>query len=139
MEPPEGPLISYRRDRNLCDMLVHGKLNKINRECGVAGVACDKKSCAVCKIMVKDSAVISLRDGKIYELRKQEICGAWNVIYGLLCQKCDGIVYVGETERTLYERAKEHMAYIRLKRDKPVSIHFNNGNHGLEDLKIVII
>ncbi|KAH3733592.1 hypothetical protein DPMN_040023 [Dreissena polymorpha] len=43
------------------------------------------------------------------------------------------MVYVGETSRSLKERAKEHEADVRLRRDKPISQHFNGAGHRVQD------
>ena len=60
-------------------------------------------------------------------------------MYGLSCSACCKIIYVGETERSAGERIKEHIADIKHKRDKTVAIHFNSGNHTIQDLKIIIL
>ena len=48
-------------------------------------------------------------------------------------------MYVGETERTLEERAKEHLADVRLKRTSPVGQHFNQDGHTIDSMKIGIL
>ena len=60
-------------------------------------------------------------------------------MYGIQCQKCDKIVYVGKTERTVAERIKEHLADVRHKREKAVSFHFNSADHEITDFNLVII
>ncbi|KAH3833104.1 hypothetical protein DPMN_106405 [Dreissena polymorpha] len=44
------------------------------------------------------------------------------------------MVYVGETSRSLKERAKEHEADVRLRREKPISEHFNGAGHRVQDM-----
>ncbi|VDI35696.1 Hypothetical predicted protein [Mytilus galloprovincialis] len=56
-------------------------------------------------------------------------CQLVNLIYGLHCEKCNHYVYVGETERSLNERIKEHLADIRHDRDTAVAEHFNQEDH----------
>ncbi|KAH3840009.1 hypothetical protein DPMN_113450 [Dreissena polymorpha] len=46
------------------------------------------------------------------------------------------MVYVGETSRSLKERAKEHEADVRLRREKPISEHFNGAGHRVQDMGI---
>ena len=48
-------------------------------------------------------------------------------------------MYVGETERTIAERIKEHLADVRHKREKAVSFHFNSKDHDIADLNLIII
>ena len=66
-------------------------------------------------------------------------CKTSNVVYGLSCEICGKIVYVGETERTVGERIKEHIADIKHERDKAVAIHFSAANHTFKDLRFVIL
>ena len=42
--------------------------------------------------------------------------------------RCKKSVYVGETERAVKQRVKEHLWDIRGNKDKPVAIHFNQGD-----------
>ncbi|KAH3872358.1 hypothetical protein DPMN_035573 [Dreissena polymorpha] len=48
------------------------------------------------------------------------------------------MVYVGETSRSLKERAKEHEADVRLRREKPISEHFNGAGHRVQDMGITL-
>ena len=52
-------------------------------------------------------------------------CTTPNVIYLLTCNICKK-QYVGETKRAFVVRMKEHLADIRLKRDKPVANHIDS-------------
>ena len=52
-------------------------------------------------------------------------CTTPNVIYLLTCNVCKK-QYVGETKRAFVVRLKEHLADIRLKRDKPIANHINS-------------
>ncbi len=63
-----------------------------------------------------------------------------NVVYAISCSKYSTPVYVGETERTLRERMTEHLADIRLMREKPVAKHFTERDHrGVNDVEICIL
>ncbi|KAH3842365.1 hypothetical protein DPMN_115862 [Dreissena polymorpha] len=48
------------------------------------------------------------------------------------------MVYVGETSRSLKERAKEHEADVRLRRNKPISEHFNGAGHRVQDMGVSV-
>ena len=48
-------------------------------------------------------------------------------------------MYVGETERAVKQRVKEHLWDIRGNKDKPVAIHFNQGGHKEDDLEVHVI
>ena len=117
----EPPIIAYRRDRNLNDILVHGKHNRIFKTRGEESDSYpDKKVCDMSGYCPRNN------------------CKTTNVIYDLYCEICKNVVYVGETERTVGER-KEHLADIRHKRDKAVAIHFSAANHSFKDHKFVIL
>ena len=66
-------------------------------------------------------------------------CLVKNVVYGIYCKKCKRIVYVGETSRTVGERLKEHMADVRLGRDRAVAHHFRGEGHDIEDIGFKVL
>ena len=66
-------------------------------------------------------------------------CQSRNVIYGIICTSCKSTVYVGETERQLRERMTEHLRDVRLRRDKPINVHFNQGEHSQLDMGFVVL
>jgi hypothetical protein len=61
-------------------------------------------------------------------------CAAKNAIYIIVCLKCQ-LKYVGETSRTVKERIGQHLSTIRLKYDTPISEHFNQIGHSIEDFR----
>ncbi|KAK3089634.1 hypothetical protein FSP39_005226 [Pinctada imbricata] len=117
----DPPIVAFKRDRNLTDILVHGKLNKIFKATDNSNGRCGD-DCVICEI-----------------LDHGENCKIRNIVYGIKCKSCNKIVYVGETERTLAERAKEHLADIKHKRNKTVSNHFNLKDHSEKDVKFTIL
>ena len=130
------PLVAFKRDRNLTDILKHGKHNKIFKNKDGMLSRCPTDKCAICAITV---------DEEIPEkIQKEVICQTTNVVYGIKCRKCNEIVYVGETERTVAERIKEHLADVRHRREKAVSFHFkliilfNSADHEIGDLNLII-
>ena len=131
----EPPLIAYRRDRNLNDILVHGKHNRIFKTREDSG-RCPNENCTLCPIMIRGEEASELRTKPV---DPRNNCKTTNVVYGLYCELCKKVVYVGETERTTGERVKEHLADIKHKREKAVAIHFNAEEHTLKDLKFLIL
>lgn len=90
------PLVAYRRDRNLADILVHGKLNRIMRSSLYND--CGREDCIVCLRMFEREVFAT--DGiRSYKARSYRGCVTENVVYGIYCCKCTKMVYVGETER----------------------------------------
>ena len=66
-------------------------------------------------------------------------CVTKDVIYCIECGKC-GDIYIGETERRLGDRIREHLRDIKTKnRNKEVAIHFNSPGHSLENFKVQIL
>ena len=68
-----------------------------------------------------------------------DMCKTWNAVYGIRCDKCDKFVYVGETERSIGERLKEHLADVIHGKNKSVPNHFTQNGHGIKDIKIAIL
>ena len=97
----EPPLLAYRRDRNLCDVLVHRKTDRI------LGGKDEQCACDICKSVIKDH-ISDTKGEKYYNVMKDAACMDGNLIHALFCNRCENTVYVGETERTLKERTIEH-------------------------------
>ena len=126
---PETPLLAFRRDKNLCDTLVHSKTErtlKFDENC----------SCGICKIIKRDD-IWDTNDKRSFAVVKDAKCTDKNLIYALICKKCDKTIYVGETERTLKERTEEHLRDIRYQKDKPIMKHFNK--HDACDMQVAVM
>ena len=65
-------------------------------------------------------------------------CDTPNVIYVIPCKRC-GIQYVGETKTKLCLRFANHVSSVKTKKLYPVAIHFNNPNHSINDVEIIVI
>ena len=122
--------MAYRRDKNLVDTLVHGKTNKALKQ---KDSTC---SCRICNAMDREEIWSSTRDAK-YKTAENPSCSDRNVVYTLICCKCDKTVYVGETERTLKERIDEHFWGIRHQGEKPIMRHFEG--HKEEQFRVTIL
>ena len=58
----------------------------------------------------------------------------------ILCRKCPGVVYIGETGRRLGDRFREHrLDVIKIKMALPVPAHFARVDHQLEDMQVAVI
>ena len=109
------PIVAFKRERNLCDTLVHRKTNKVVK---YNSQTC-RDGCEKCQRIVRDqvnntskySSCTPVRDGT---------CRTCNVIYGII----DSTVYVGETERELGERVIEHLRDVRLGKNKPINSQY---------------
>ncbi|KAK3082683.1 hypothetical protein FSP39_002468 [Pinctada imbricata] len=130
------PILAFRRGRNLGDVLVHGKHNKIFKEKGKPEVTCSPK-CKICPLIMRSSSLKT--NNTTVKLNQYHMCKTWNAVYGIRCDKCDQFVYVGETERSIGERLKEHLADVTHGRNKSVPNHFNQNDHSIKDIKIAIL
>ena len=127
--------MAFRRDRNLADILVHGKHNKIFKDRRESvDLGCSPK-CQICPKIIREEVL----DRTVHKIRDHNFGKTWNAVYGIECEKCERIMYVGETERSIGERLKEHLADVRHQRPKAVSIHFNQEDHSISDFKIIIL
>ena len=97
---PEIPMVSYRRAKNLSDMLVRAKVPKdqVPLEIGCRG--CHGRSdCEVCGHMVTDTHFTSNVTGRRYAIRGGPFhCNSTNCIYLLECKTC-AIQYVGSVTK----------------------------------------
>ena len=60
------------------------------------------------------------------------------MIYGIMCEVCECVVYVGETGGQFYQRVQNHLSTIRCgKVEMEVAAHFNETGHQITDAKFV--
>ena len=83
-------------------------------------------------VSFKDTA-----DSKSYIVQKDADCNTTNVVYCLLCDKCNVVVHVWETERSLKEIFTENLRDVRNVADKPINKHFSN--HTDQDVRVAIL
>ena len=96
-------IVAFRRDKNLRDVLVHGKTNKALKS---TRINC-KPGCGNCSIISRETVSDTSHQNK-YTPVSDINCQSRNVIYGIICTRRKSTVYVGETERQLRERMTEH-------------------------------
>ena len=89
---------------------------------------CDK-NCAICPYITGNYVFVD-KDGHKYYAKRLIKCDAKNLIYGIHCEQCKNIIYLGETMNTLYQRHQLNRSRIQTGRNrKPVSAHLRNENH----------
>lgn len=130
----EPPIVAYRRDKNICDTLVHGKTNAALKS---VRNAC-KTGCANCELLSRD-VVRDTSNSLSFQPARDITCRVRNVVYAIICTRCQATVYVGETERELRERMSEHLRDIRLKKDKPINFHFGGKGHTNNDVAFAVL
>ena len=125
----QPPLVAYKRDTNICDALIHMKMNKlVKRE-----TPC---TCNFCKNIIK-SEILSSNGSDSHKVVKEARCTDRNVVYGIECVKCNSAIYVGKTERMLKERVSEHLPDIKNSVEKPIDSHFKN--HSEKDIRYAVL
>ncbi len=131
----EPPMVAFRRDRNLRDMLVHSRIKRKD-EVGRTN-ACGRTRCKTCDHICEDEKVVGPK-GVFYVKRKFN-CKSAGVVYCIVCNRC-GDLYVGETGRMLSERFREHRQDVIQDREgKEIASHFNRNGHCLEDMKVLCL
>ena len=136
----EPPLIAYKRNQNLKELLVRAKLNTNNgrQKRKLKGMKkCGK--CIACSF-VKEGRSIKSKD-TTWTINREYNCKTANVIYMLECDKhnCNQR-YVGETERELKERMKEHIGYAKNNViTNATGEHFNMPGHSYQNMKFTVI
>ena len=98
------------------------------------------KNCCICKLMYKqeDSPIQGPRTEGTCTYDRTIGCKSRNVIYGIFCEVCNCVIYVGETGGPLYQRIQNHLSSIRCKRTgMEVAGHFNECGHRISNVKVV--
>ena len=130
---PELPLVSYRRDRNLRDILVHSV--QVSTSSSDAGSSpCRHPRCQTCKYITPQPVLQGPKSS--YTIRDRFTCQSENVVHCITCRRCT-CIYTAETGRLLRKRFREHLRSI-LKRSTgfPVADHFNSDAHSLDNIMV---
>ena len=138
---PAPPLVAYRRDTNLRDLLVHSRLLSSPVNNNTPGThPCGKPRCKVCRHV---SPITSIRGPKgAFTVRRHFTCQSTDVVYAVICSLCSDttlMLYVGETFRTLATRGEEHLRAARLGYNTQVGNHFQQPGHCADHFSICCI
>ena len=100
---------------------------------------CDSNACLTCNSFRSDQSFKSNLTGRIYKTQtcEQLTCGSSNVVYGIHCIRC-GLMYVGETGRSLQSRINGHRAGIIKDGQNLLYKHFRLPGHSVADMKVQI-
>ena len=96
-----------------------------------------KKLCITCP-HIRQSNVIATSNNVSYKSCGKFTSQSHNCIYFLICIHCD-LKYIGDITQTITLRCRQHESHIRSDNRNPVSQHFNEGGHNLQDYHIHII
>ena len=121
------PLLSFRRPRNLRDILVYGtQKNTSAQDAPIGTHKCLHSRCRTCPI-VNNITQIQTNSG-LKHIRDSFTCDTSSLVYVITCSKCNSVC-VGETGQKLRERMNGHRADIKNKNNTPVGLHFNAKGH----------
>ena len=129
-------MITYRRDKNLRDLLVRSKLSHNSTPTPPGTSRCSANNCKTCPYISPDTTLRGPTG--THTITRSFTCHSRNIIYAIRCSHCQKI-YIGETSRTLNTRISEHLADIRHKRSKPVATHFNSPNHTITHVQVLAL
>ena len=138
---PAPPLVAYRRDTNIRDLLVHSRLLSSPVNNTTPGThPCCKPKCAACRYI---SPITDIKGPKgRFTVKRHFTCQSSNVIYAVICRQCSDrthFLYMGESYRTMASRGDEHERAARLGYNTPVGNHFQQPGHCSDDFSIFCV
>ena len=104
--------ISFRRQQNLKDLLVHRKHNTRLYKEKHGTFQCGRK-CTMCKYLKEGSQFSNNGKTSSFATKGLITCTSVNLVYGVYCKRCRRVMYVGETMTTLYQRHQQNLSRIR--------------------------
>ena len=101
---------------------------------------CDSNACLTCNSFVSDQSFKSNLTGRIYKTQTYEqlTSGSSNIVYAIHCIRC-GLMYVGETGRSLRSRINRHRAAIIKDGQSLLYKRFRLPGHSVADVKVEIL
>ena len=117
--------------------LAHAKVPSRRPNRTVPGFIRCTNECKVCPYDINSKVIISNTNNFKHKLTGEFSCNTKGVVYVLTCDKC-GDQYVGQTERKLSTRVKEHMTSVD-KKEKTMGLHFNKPHHSKAYFRAQII
>lgn len=135
---PEPPLPSFRRDRSLKDILVRSLVSdNTDKQDVINGTfPCQRSRCKTCKHTSNNTLLVGPTGN--FSVRQHFTCVDTKLVYAIHCTKCDDI-YIGETERKLAERFREHLYLVNKQQvqKSTVAQHFNLPQHSYTDMEVL--
>ena len=142
---PHPPVIAYKRNASLRDLLVHSELpqNKPSNQQPAGIHKCNHPRCLTCPFLQEGQTnYIFFNTNETRKITDFISCNSKNLIYLIQCKKCHS-QYIGETKRKLNERFGEHRRSIlnhhQLLNPTPVSLHFNQPGHSINDVQLILL
>ena len=122
----------YRRPPNLRDKLIRSRIPdppRMRPKRLIPGMKPCDINCPTFPYIEPGTVIQSSNTSKKIEINGTFNCKTRNVVYCITCEKCK-LQYIGQTTRSLDERVREHIGYIRnLHTNQPTGEHFNLPGH----------
>ncbi|XP_078364096.1 uncharacterized protein LOC144648396 [Oculina patagonica] len=129
---PAPPIVAYRRNCSLRDLLVHTSYRCATDQQGT--FACEHPRCRTCQYTTSDVHVHGPKCSTT--IHEHFNCKSENIVYCISCRRCSRL-YIGETGRSLRERFGEHLRSVEKNTPSfPVAEHFNSPSHTLSDIEV---
>ena len=118
------------------DIIIHPLTEYLSKDINQCGAT----SCHTCNILINDQSFKSNLTGKEYKTISYDrlSCGSTNVIYGIHYVHC-GLVYVGETGRSLRSTINGHRSAIKKEGPSLLHRHFHQLDHSVDDMGVQIL
>ena len=141
---PQKPLLSFRRPRNLRNILVRAILPKSESSTEGSCGPCNKPRCQICNILPAQNSIKSTSTSNTFPILCQNAdCSSSNCIYVITCTLCQS-QYVGQA-KTFRLRVNNHKTAVRhAKTDintecSKLYEHFTTDDHSLQNLSFTIV
>ena len=134
---PRPPLLSFRRNKNLKDILVHSSPQSCTQYNKT--VPCNHQSCLLCQSMSNPDAVKSPKSGLSFKTKGGNCCTS-NIVYAAECTKHNQLC-IGSSRRELHLRFNNHRSEInsgKITCELVKHFHDNNCEFG-KDLCVYIL
>ena len=129
---PQPPVVAYKRDLSLRDILVHSTDSSSTEQPG--SHACQRPWCQTCEFITPLTDIRGLKS--TFTIRDHFTCTSENLVYCISCRRYTHI-YIGETGRSLRSRIGEHLRSVRNNTPGfPVVQHFNSAGHSITDVQV---
>ena len=97
---------------------------------------CQKKKCVIClEHLFPTTRFVDHRTGSSFTIRDHITCDTESLVYLIFCAKCPTARYIGQTKNTLRTRFYLHRSHISKNTGTPLTLHFNQPDHSLQDMK----
>ena len=144
----ERPIIAFRRNKNLRDLLGSNKIEndtkqigtKKQRSTGSCKPCLARAGNLCCKQLKHSSTFQSDNTKKVYDILHEVNCKSTNVIYLMECILCKNHQYVGKSEWSMNRRINSHRNDVWRNEGPPCDKHFQKEGHNFnEHAKFTII